>query len=272
VPGSSSEGVTTFSVDPRFHITKDLMAYARIASGYQPGGPNVVLPGVTGVPSQFGSSRLIDYQLGLKSTFLDGKATADVSAFLIDWSKIQVGVQIGNESAIENAGSARSEGFDFHGTYSPIRGLVFGAGLTYTDAVLTDPVPSIGAAVGARLPYVPMWAGSLTVDYSQPVGDGWAGFVGGGWTYSGSRYSAVQGSVANGEIQGLEVSAYGAMDIHAGVRSHDMTISLFAKNALDSRALLAPATYFYDALNLPIDIKAPVLQPRTIGLSIDKSF
>ncbi|HEY1930295.1 MAG TPA: TonB-dependent receptor [Caulobacteraceae bacterium] len=272
VPGSSSEGVTTFSVDPRFHINKDTIAYVRIASGYQPGGPNVVLPGVTGIPSQFSSSRLIDYQLGLKSTFLDGQATADLSAFYINWSKIQVGVLIGNESAIENAGSARSEGFDFHGTYSPIRGLVFGAGLTYTDAFLTSAVPSIGAANGARLPYIPLWAGSLTVDYSQPVGDGWAGFVGGGWTYSGSRYSAVQGSIANGEIQGLEVGAYGDMDIHAGVRSHDMTISLFAKNALDSRAFLAPATYFYDALTLPIDIKAPVLQPRTIGLSIDKSF
>jgi iron complex outermembrane receptor protein len=272
VPGSSSEGVTTFSVAPRFHINKDTIAYARIASGYQPGGPNVVLPGVTGIPSQFSSSRLIDYQLGLKSTFLDGQATADLSAFYINWSKIQVGVLIGNESAIENAGSARSEGFDFHGTYSPIHGLVFGAGLTYTDAFLTSAVPSIGAADGARLPYIPLWAGSLTVDYSQPVGDGWAGFVGGGWTYSGSRYSAVQGSIANGEIQGLEVGAYGDMDIHAGVRSHDMTISLFAKNALDSRAFLAPATYFYDALTLPIDIKAPVLQPRTIGLSIDKSF
>ncbi|HSZ53384.1 MAG TPA: TonB-dependent receptor [Caulobacteraceae bacterium] len=272
VPGSSSEGVTTFSVAPRFHINKDTIAYARIASGYQPGGPNVVLPGVTGIPSQFSSSRLIDYQLGLKSTFLDGQATADLSAFYINWSKIQVGVLIGNESAIENAGSARSEGFDLHGTYSPIHGLVFGAGLTYTDAFLTSAVPSIGAADGARLPYIPLWAGSLTVDYSQPVGDGWAGFVGGGWTYSGSRYSAVQGSIANGEIQGLEVGAYGDMDIHAGVRSHDMTISLFAKNALDSRAFLAPATYFYDALTLPIDIKAPVLQPRTIGLSIDKSF
>ena len=45
---------------------------------------------------------------------------------------------IGNESAIENAGSARSDGFDFSGSVSPIEGLTLGATLTYTDAVLTS--------------------------------------------------------------------------------------------------------------------------------------
>jgi outer membrane receptor protein involved in Fe transport len=272
VPGSSSEGVTTFLVDPRLHVTKDTIAYARIATGYQPGGPNVVLPGVTGIPGQFNSSRLTDYQVGLKSTFLDGRATADLSAFYIDWSKIQVSVLIGNQSAVENAGAARSEGLDFSGTLSPIRGLMLGATLAYTDAVLTTPVPSIGAAVGARLPYVPMWSGSLTADYSWPLAGPWNGFVGGGYRYTGSRYSDVQGSVANGELQGLEADAYGVVDLHAGVRKGDLTLSVFAKNVGDARAYLAPADYFFSALGTPIDIKAPVLQPRTLGVSIDKSF
>jgi iron complex outermembrane recepter protein len=272
VPGSSSEGVTTFSVAPRFHLNKDTILYARIASGYQPGGPNVVLPGVTGVPSEFGSSRLIDYQVGVKSTFLDGRATADLSAFYIDWSRIQVSVLIGNTSAIENAGAAKSEGLDFQGTYSPLPGLNLGLNLTYTDATLTSAVPSIGAAVGARLPYVPMWQGAFTAEYSHPISENWRGFIGGGYRLTGSRYSAVEGSVANGELQGLEVGSYGVLDLHLGARTRDLTLTLFAKNLGDDRAYLAPATYFYDALTLPIDIKAPVLQPRTFGLSIDKSF
>jgi outer membrane receptor protein involved in Fe transport len=272
VPGTSSEGVTTFSVDPRLHLNKTTIAYARIASGYQPGGPNVVLPGVTGVPTQFQSSRLIDYQVGVKSTLLDGRATLDLSAFYIDWSKIQVGVLIGNQSAIENAGAARSEGFDFSGTLSPIQGLVLGANLTYDDAVLTSAVPSIGSAYGARLPFTPMWSGSLTADYSRPLSGPWRGFVGGGFRYLGSRYSDVQGSTANGLPQGAEVKAYGVLDLHVGARTHDLTVSVFAKNLLDKRAYLAPADYFNDALGSTIDIKAPVLQPRTVGLSIDKSF
>src|SRR5262249_33601907 len=43
-PGSSSEDVFTYSFTPRLHFGEDSMAYLRIASGYQPGGPNVVLP------------------------------------------------------------------------------------------------------------------------------------------------------------------------------------------------------------------------------------
>ena len=272
VPGSSSEGVTTYSVAPQLHLTKDVMAYARIASGYQPGGPNIVLPGVSGVPSQFGSSRLTDYQVGLKSTLLDGRATLDLSAFYIDWTQIQVSVLINNTSAIENAGKARSEGFDFSGSYSPIEGLVLGGNLSYADAILTDPVPSIGAASGARLPYVPLWSGSLTADYSVPITETWRGFIGAGYRYTGSRFSDVQGSTSNGEPQGIKVGADNVVDLHVGARTADLKITVFAKNLTNEHAYLAPADYFFSALGSPIDIKAPVEQPLTVGVSVDKSF
>jgi outer membrane receptor protein involved in Fe transport len=272
VPGSSSEGVTTYSVSPSVHLGKDTMLYARIASGYQPGGPNIILPGATGLPSQFESSKLTDYQVGLKSSFLDGRITTDVSAFYIDWNKIQVSVLVGDTSAIENAATARSEGFDFSAHYSPVANLTLGANLTYTDAILTSAVASIGAADGARLPYVPLWSGAVTADYSYPLDARWQAFAGGGLRYLGARYSDVENSSANGELQGYPVKGYGDLDLHFGARSHDLTLRLFIKNLTDKRAYLAPANYFYDAAGTPIDIRAPVLQPRTAGLSIDYSF
>jgi iron complex outermembrane recepter protein len=272
VPGQSSESVTTFMVSPSVHLTPNSNFYARIASGYQPGGPNVVLPGVSNVPTEFFSSRLTDYQLGYKQSFLNGRASVDVSAFDIEWSKIQVSVLIGNQSAIENAGKARSQGLDFSGTLSPAAGLTLGASLAYDDAHLTAPVPSITAASGARLPLTPMWSGSFTADYAFPISDSWRGFIGGGWRYVGSRYSFIEGSTDNGAPQGREASAYGVVDLHLGARAHGLTVSLFAKNLLDNRAYLATQSYFNDALGLPIDITAPVLQPRTVGLSVDKAF
>ena len=57
-----------------------------------------------------------------------------------------------------------------------------------------------------------------------------------------------------------------------GVTFDRYELSLFAKNLFDNRAFVPEAFYFYDAVGFPIDIKAPVLQPRTIGVSIDKSF
>ncbi len=273
LPGKSSEGVTTFSVSPRLHLNHDIMLYGRIASGYQPGGPNAVIPGAGGsVPSQFNSSQLVDYQVGVKSTFLSGRATADLSVFYIDWSKIQVSVQVGAQSAIENAGAAKSQGVNFSGTYSPVHGLVLGGNLAYTDAYLTSAVPSITAASGARLPAVPLWGGSLTAEYSVTLANDWRAFTGAGYRYVGSRFSDVEGSTSGGTAQGILAKAYQVVDLHAGATRGGWTVSLFAKNLLDNRAYLAPSNYFNDAVGLPIDIRAPVLQPRTVGVSVDKSF
>ncbi len=273
VPGTSSEGVLTYQVSPTIHLNKNSILYARIASGYQPGGPNLILPGVVGLPSQFNSSRLTNFQVGLKSTFLDGRASIDASVFDIEWRKIQVSVLFPDgESAVTNAGSAKSQGFDLGGAWSPMEDLTFGASLAYADARLTTGVPSIGAVAGARLPFSPMWSGSITAEYSRPINEKWRGFIGGGWRYVGSGYSAVEGSTSGGAPQGLEAPAYGVLDLHLGAKTRDLRITIFAKNLLDNRAYVSPITYFNSLLQTPIDIQAPVLQPRTVGVSVDKSF
>ena len=81
-PGESSDDVFTWSVAPQFQVAEDVMVYARAATGYQPGGPNVV---VTGLPPVVDSSTLTSYELGMKSTFVDNRLLFDVTAFRIDW-------------------------------------------------------------------------------------------------------------------------------------------------------------------------------------------
>ncbi len=271
VPGKSAEGVPTFQVAPSYHLNADTMLYARVASGYQPGGPNVELKGTT-FPATFSSSRLIDYQAGLKSTFLDGHATADISAFYIDWTSIQVLDYIpGIGSGLVNGGTARSEGVELSTTYSPIDGLVFGGNLTYDDAVLTRAIPTISVASGARLPDVPLWAGSLTVNYTRPVFENWNGFFGAGYRYTDSTYSFAQGEANSGEAAGFEAGGYSVVDLHLGVTDESWKISLYAKNLTNTRAY-TQNSYGFDAVGLPINGTASVLQPRTIGISVDKSF
>src|SRR5205809_2380832 len=68
LPGHSAEDVFDYMVSPEFKLGKDLMLYARIATGYQPGGPNVAAPGV---PPTVNSSTVTSYEGGLKSEFFD---------------------------------------------------------------------------------------------------------------------------------------------------------------------------------------------------------
>ncbi len=272
-PGNSSEGVPTFMVSPKYHLNDATILYARVASGYQPGGPNVVFPSFP-APSQFSSSKLIDFQPGLKSTFFDAHASVDVSAFYIDWTKIQVLVAnpSGPGSAIENGGKARSEGLDFNGTYSPAQGMVLGANLNYTDAKLTSPVASFNTLRGARLPYIPRWSGTVTAEYTRAVPANWRAFAGGGVRYVADRLSAPDGETIAAKPVGYSVGSYSVIDLHFGASHRGLTIALFAKNLTDKRAYLTPAVYANNIVSSPLDIKAPILQPRTIGISVDVTF
>jgi iron complex outermembrane receptor protein len=277
--GRSSEGVTTFLFSPNYHLNDTTIAYLRVATGYQPGGANAVSPLFPTAPPTFSSSRLIDYQPGLKSTFLNGRASVDVSAFFIDWTKIQVLVNGpgGQANATENGGKARSRGFDFTGSYSPIPGLVLGTNFNYTDAILTTPVASLNSLSGARLPYIPRWSGALTAEYNTPLAANWRAFAGGSYHYVGPRFSGVEGQTNDQTVlipADAEVRSYSTVDLHLGASHGGLRVSLYAKNLANKYAYLAPSFYRYTLAPLytPIDIQAPVLQPRTIGVSVDQTF
>jgi outer membrane receptor protein involved in Fe transport len=100
-PGESSEDVWTFSVSPQYHFTDDTMVYARVATGYRPGGPNVVVPGL---PATVDADTLVNYELGLKTRLADPALSLDIALFRMDWDDIQV-----RSSPAASAASAMAE-------------------------------------------------------------------------------------------------------------------------------------------------------------------
>ncbi|MGD0866056.1 MAG: TonB-dependent receptor plug domain-containing protein [Rhizomicrobium sp.] len=270
--GTSQQSVPTWMVSPNYHLDEDTMVYVRVATGYQPGGPTGVLIGIK-APATFNSSTLIDYEAGLKSTFLDGHASADLSAYYIDWSDIQVPIIIpGVGSLPGNGGAATSKGFDASTTYSPIDGLELGLNLSYTDAEMTNAVATLGTVAGAVLPGVPFWSGSFTFDYKTPIDERWNFEGGGGYRFKGSEYNAVEGQESGGLPAGGEENAFGRLDLHAGIYDGSWRISVYAKNVTNDFHLVGVATTYAAGFGTPVDFGGNVLQPRTIGISIDKSF
>lgn len=55
----SSDDSVTYQVSAKYKLDSDNMLYARVASGYRPGGPNAVTPALlaAGVPAEFGRTR-----------------------------------------------------------------------------------------------------------------------------------------------------------------------------------------------------------------------
>lgn len=268
VPGQSNANVVTYSGSTQYQFTSKTMAYVRVATGYQPGGPNVAL---TGVPPTVQSSTLINYEAGVKSETLDDRLRLDLTVFRMDWKRIQTiattptGIQY-----LLNAGKARSQGIEAEATLRPTRRLSLQLSFAYTDAKFIEAVPTLGTAAGQRLPLVPRVSGAARAQYAFPLAAGWVGDISGTFHYEGSRPAYL--FVAPSPPVTFPESSYGTVGLNLDASRDGWTIGLFAKNLFDKRAYVTE-TGLPDALTgSVVQVNAAVLQPRVIGLSVDRRF
>lgn len=264
---SSSDDSTTFMVTPRFKIDDRTMVYARVATGYRPGGPNGVPPSqiAAGVPPTYGPDELTNYDVGYKASLLNHRLVLDLSAFYIDWQDIQLLTQFGGFQAAGNGGAARSTGFEASAQMAPADGLNISANLSYTDAELTDDAPGVSGFDGDRLPSVPKWQIGVSADYDFTFTGSITGFVGGGVHYVGDRVS----TFVSGSPVGYDrpvMPSYTTVDLRAGVEFDAYTLQVYAKNLGDERAFGNIASESGAGFGPPF--AASVIQPRTLGVTL----
>ena len=263
-PGSSAESVWTFSVSPQFHINKDAMLYGRVATGYRPGGPNVIVPNV---PPTVSADRMTNYEVGLKADLADRMVTVDVAAFWMDWTDIQVVRSFGGVNGGANGGKATSKGFEGSIAFRPAPGLTISATGSYTDASLSEDVPEISGAKGDRLPAVPKFSGALRADYDFALGGNAKGSFGAGIRHASSRLSLVESDPLTARAE-----PYTSVDLNASVTwDGHWTLRAYARNLFDNKGEMARST-MADGLNQPSFLSISPLQPRTIGVRVTRDF
>jgi outer membrane receptor protein involved in Fe transport len=270
--GSSTNNNTTrnnkwtYSVSPRYHASRNLMTYARVATGYRAGGASTVFPlDAANFSGQYKSDSLTSYELGLKGDFANRTVSLDASLFYIDWKGIQLSTisQVTSASYIVNASSAKSEGLEATLKWRPIRRLNVTGNAAYTHAVLTSPTPvgTYGNS-GDRLPFSPSWSGTLALDYSFPINDTFTAVVGGGATYVDNRMANFTPSAA---AQRFNLDSYTTANIHTRIQSSNWNVSLYVKNLTDARGYLSATPQ-----NVTTGLSSYgllVIQPRTVGVS-----
>jgi outer membrane receptor protein involved in Fe transport len=262
-----NENNFTYLLTPRFKISPDFMIYARLASGYRPGGVNI---GILHVPQEYSADKSKDYEIGAKAEFLDHTLSVDGSVYYIDWKDIQLPLiyPVNGSTYVGNAAGAKSQGVELSIQSNPVSGLKLAAWITWIDAVLTQTVPGAGMSGeiygidGDRLPNTPRWSGNLSVDYNFPLVSDFRGFVGGALSYVGDRLDAF----SSASPQRQDLPAYAKLDLHAGTTFNTWTANLYVNNVADKRGLISggignqlPYSFYY-------------IQPRTVGLSVSKTF
>jgi outer membrane receptor protein involved in Fe transport len=298
-PNSSSEDVFTWSITPQFQVNPDTMVYAKAATGYQPGGPNVVSPGL---PPAVDSSMLTSYELGLKTGFDDNRVLLDLVAYQIDWEDIQVASQVNGVSGLVNGGEATSRGLEASVQWRPVDGLMLGLNGAYNDSEIDEdfptitvfqPVPNLGTIQadvntglkGDRMPYVPDLTWSLTADYYLPLSNGWGANFGGGWRWVDERTNGTTnrtvyylvdppvGEILREVVEPLVIDSYGALDLYAAFSNEHWSVRAYMKNVTDERG--------YSSMGDVTDqvgdngthhLRAVPIQPRMFGLELDYRF
>ena len=239
--------------------------YARVATGYRPGGPNAILPaGVFDAPRTFTPDSLTSYELGYKTVLDDGNLSFETALFETHWKNIQILTNYGGFNFFVNGGTATSKGAEATITFYPMEHWDIRATGAYTDAKLTSAAPLAGGVSGDELPFVPKVTGSLSSGYHWAVGSGWDASVGGSVDYIGNRESDYS------LREPVKVPSYTTLNLNVSIQRDRWRFSLYGKNLTDSDGIIYLATRnAAPGLN---PYEAGLIQPRTVGVEVNYTF
>jgi len=265
--GKSSETPFTWSVSPRYELSENSSLYARVATGFRPGGPNVLPPTApSSVPSQYDSDTLTNYEVGYKMNSSDGRFSMDVAAFYIDWEDIQLFTVVEGFGLNINGGTATSKGIEFASSYAVNEGLTLSFNGAYTDAELTSDAGS-GGEDGDALTYVPDWSFGLSADYEWTVGSNSTAYVGGTLAYTGERPIGRTVPSFNGEVAYLD--SYSSLNLRAGLEMGRWFYEIYAKNVTDEEGIqsVGVANTAWTG-----NVTIATMTPRTLGITAGVRF
>jgi iron complex outermembrane receptor protein len=135
----------TYDVTPSWTFARDQLLYAKFSHGVKSGGFNTAatLPvALVAVRPE----KLDAYEIGYKSSWLDGLLTFNATAFHYDYKDVQVNVVGPNPGAVggatvsylQNAAKAKVDGAEFELTLAPTEGLKLNAALGLLDTEYTN--------------------------------------------------------------------------------------------------------------------------------------
>jgi len=208
-------------------------------------------------PTSYQSDTLWNYEAGVKGRWLDGRITAAVDGFWIDWTNIQQFILVNTFTVTGNGGKARSRGVEASVTAEPVKGLNLTADFTSTQATFLEANPALSIIAGQPLPYTARWTAGVTANYQVPISANWNGLIGGDFQYKSASYT----------FDSFKEDGYALLGLHVGARAHEWTVTAYVKNVANQYRIvsaISPATQ--------IPFEALVTEPRTGGISVSKGF
>lgn len=276
--GPAVETGFTPKVAVSYQANRDVLLYALGSRGFRAGGPTRTPANIPACVTElanlgltpgnsFESDTVWNYETGAKTVWADGKLTANVAGYYIDWNNIQQELQLQcGFSFSTNFGKATSKGAELELRAAPIRGLDVGVAVGYINATLSeDSLTGVGKKGDTTL-QTPKWTVAVESQYTVPVGFGLSAYVRGNYQSVGrvaTTFSTV--GVPNDAILRPR---YDMASFSAGLTNDEWEVLVFIQNAFNERPRFDS---FGDSFGARFP-QAIAIQPKTIGVTARWSF
>ena len=279
----------TYRLGTTWQATDDIMLFATWSTGYKSGGfdsgRNATVVGQARI---FAPETTENYELGAKTTLLDGMVVANATAFRTEVSNYQFRTYDGISFAVRNNGSIRQQGVEFDVTAFPVDQLTVNLAGTWLDSQYTDfrgapnwpglTVPPSVDLTGERVPYSPEWqlTGYARWEDQAPGLPGWTWSLRGGFQYVDDRQLSAAGDNYPLNME----SSFMTYDARFALRDEDgLQISLIGQNLTNDIACTSryaqPNNQGLGLLNTTAGgtvLRCVVTPPRTYAVEVSKAF
>ncbi|MCB1623285.1 MAG: TonB-dependent receptor [Pseudomonadales bacterium] len=269
-----------------FKATPDLMIYGVYSEGNKPQQFNANIAGLPqaqrdyiqttyGVGIALDEETLKNYEIGVKSSWLDRRATVNLAAFFMQWNDQVTRRQVFRSptdltqyNVVDNAGSTEIKGLELESHFAATEALKLDATFAYINAEYTDfnsvnvqqvfGDPQAAGKVAARFPKI---QGSFAVSYTMSLPNDWDGTLRLDESYMGKRYSD--------EVNLAYADSFWRTNVRATAAKGPFTGTLYVENLTDDDGLLM-VTRFRDITVPGNNFSFPYLRSegRKFGLTL----
>ena len=257
-----------------YKLTDRILVYADFGQGFRDGGANSGYPQSCydgGVPAKYVPDTLNNYEIGWKSTSLNGRVTFNGAAYLMDWKNLQTliyDVDICAPSSFNaNVGNAKIYGAESNLSIKFNDNWSMQAAGSYTDShLISSSYATFQGNVGERLPFVPYLSYSWNIRYERPIGSSLSGYAQFDVATKGDMWNDLHVEGSNGIGRILQPS-YSLMNFRLGLNPEGghWLAELYVRNIADKNAIVYANTGNFD-------LRETTTEPRVIGLRLNYRF
>ncbi|WP_240626171.1 TonB-dependent receptor [Pseudoxanthomonas sp. SGT-18] len=286
-PVEAATGAKAKETGPSYRLSASwrpvpsVTTYAAVATGFRApvvnaraGSVSTIDPDDLVIPYGADSDKLINYELGMKGSWLDGRLAANLALYYVDWNDIQVQANRVSDQVqfATNIGGAYSRGLEFELMAMPNMDWTIALNGSFNRARVDELTPQeatiSGTVLGARLA-APEFSASLVTSYRFDFIRGSEGNASLAIVHVGDfpgqfQYVPGQPGVVSPTFDYTD--AYTVVNANVAAAFDHYTVGMYVENLFDDRSV----TYVHPEAFL--DGRYALVRPRTVGVRVGYRF